>query len=65
MTSQCWTIMGGGRICTEDISKKKDPVSSLSRQGFTESEEGVLILSGNHLRSSQSPSAIRQSGANA
>ena len=23
MTSQCWTIMGGGRICTEDISKKK------------------------------------------
>jgi hypothetical protein len=25
MTSQCWTIMGGGRICTEDISKKKTP----------------------------------------
>ena len=23
MTTQCWTIMGGGRICTEDISKKK------------------------------------------
>ena len=25
MTSQCWTITGGGRICTEDISKKKTP----------------------------------------
>jgi hypothetical protein len=57
--------MGGGRICTDDISKKKDPLSSLSHQGFAEGEEGVLILSGNHLRSSQSPSAIRQSGTNA
>ena len=57
MTSQCWTIMRGGRICTEDISKKKDPVSSLSRQGFTESEEGILILSANHLQSAERASA--------
>ena len=25
MTSQCWNIVGGGRICTDDISKKKTP----------------------------------------
>lgn len=25
MKSQCWTIMGGARICTEDISKTKTP----------------------------------------
>ena len=30
MTSQCWTIMGGGRICTDDISKKRPPFISIS-----------------------------------
>ena len=25
MKSQCWTIMGGGKICTDDIAKKKTP----------------------------------------
>ena len=25
ITSQFWSIMGGGRICTEDISKNKTP----------------------------------------
>ena len=25
MKRQCWAIMGGGTICTDDISKKKTP----------------------------------------
>ena len=57
--------MGGGKICTDDIAKKT-PVPSLPQQGFTQSEEGILILSGNHhLQSTHKPYLFNQSTTNA
>ncbi|NBQ25987.1 MAG: hypothetical protein EBU26_17315 [Verrucomicrobia bacterium] len=58
MKSPRWTLMDGGKICTEDISQKQPPLSSRPCQGFTASEGGLLILKGNHLPSTRRPSAI-------
>ena len=59
MKRQCWTVLDGGKICTEDISTNKTLLSSLPDKSFTKSEEGILILSANHLQSADRASATK------
>ena len=59
MKRQCWTVMGGEKICSGDISSNKTLLSSLPGKSFTNSEEGILILSANHLQSADRASSTK------
>ena len=59
MKRQCWTVLDGGKICSEDISTNKTLLSSLPDKSFTKSEEGILILSGIHLPGAERASASK------